>query len=157
MGFDSVAVAIMLSAVVLAVGYILIMGNAVLTEQTIEGYKEISHNAVKRLQSNVKIISASYGNGSIYAYIKNVGSTKFDDFRSFDAIVYGKTVSGTFVSDYIKADFSIVKELINPGIFDPQETAEAVLSISLPDGNYTLLICTPNAVCDSFEFNVGGG
>jgi len=66
-------------------------------------------------------------------------------------------VSGTFVSDYIKADFSIVKELINPGIFDPQETAEAVLSISLPDGNYTLLICTPNAVCDSFEFNVGGG
>uniref|UniRef100_A0A7J2TIG4 Flagellar protein G n=1 Tax=Archaeoglobus fulgidus TaxID=2234 RepID=A0A7J2TIG4_ARCFL len=157
MGFDSVAVAIMLSAVIIAVGYILIMGNTALTEQTIEGYKAITHSTVKRLQSNVKIISVSYQNGNIYAYIKNIGSTKFSEFSSFDAIVYGKSEGGEFISEYLRAEFEIVKEHINPGIFDPQEIAITTANFPLPNGNYTLLICTPNAICDSFEFSVGGG
>lgn len=153
MGFDSVAVAIMLSAVVLAVGYVLIIGNSILTEQAIEGYRELTHSAVKRLQSNVEIISVNYSNGKITAFIKNVGATKFERFDGFDAIVYGEG----FLSDYLRGNFSMVKELINPGIFDPQEIAKFEADLSLASGNYTLLICTPNAICDSFGFSVGGG
>lgn len=157
MGFDSIATAILMSAVVLTAAYVLILGNSQMTEETIEVYREISQNSLMRLQSNVEILAANYESSSVIAYVKNVGSTKFEDFKSFDVIVYGRTESGIFVSDYIKANFEIIKELINPGIFDPQETSRAVVSISLPNGNYTLLICTPNAICDSFEFYVGGG
>ncbi|MEM0088432.1 MAG: hypothetical protein QXD49_07430 [Archaeoglobaceae archaeon] len=153
MGFDSIAVAIMFSAVVLAVGYLLIVGNSVLTEQAIEGYKELTHAAVKRLQSNIEIISVTYKNGTITAFIKNIGATKFEKFDGFDAIVYGES----FVSDYLRGKFSMMNELINPGIFDPQEIAKFEAELSLIEGNYTLLICTPNAICDSFGFSVGGG
>ncbi|MFN3384631.1 MAG: hypothetical protein ACK401_07030 [Archaeoglobaceae archaeon] len=153
MGFDSVAVAIMLSAVVLAVGYVLIVGNSILTEQAIEGYRDLTHFAVKRLQSNIEIISVNYSNGKITAFMKNIGATKFENFESFDAIVYGEG----FVSDYLRGNFLITNELINPGIFDPQEVARFESDLSLANGNYTLLICTPNAICDSFGFLVGGG
>lgn len=157
MGFDAIATAILMSAVVLTVAYVLIAGNSYLAEETIEGYKEIVHSSLRRLQSDANIITVNYDRSNLVVYIKNVGSTKFEDLNSFDLIVYGKSESGVFVSDYLKANFRIVKELINPGIFDPQETAMAIASISLPKGNYTVLICTPNAICDSFEFYVGGG
>lgn len=157
MGFDSIATAILMSAVVLSVAYVLISGNSFLVEETMEGYREITHDALKRLQSNVKILAVSYEDKSLIAYFKNTGRIKFEDFISFDLIVYGKTEDEVFFSDYIKAKFEIAKELINPGIFDPQETARAIVSIELPPGNYTLLVCTPNAICDSFEFYVGGG
>lgn len=157
MGFDSIATAILMSAVVLTAAYVLMLGNSQLTEETIEVYREIAQNSVTRLQSNVELLAVNYESPRVIAYLKNVGSTKFDDFSSFDVIVYGKSESGIFVSDYLRANFEIIKELINPGIFDPQETARAVVEISLPNGNYTLLICTPNAICNSYEFYVGGG
>lgn len=157
MGFDAIATAILMSAVVLTVAYVLIAGNSYLAEETIEGYKEIAHGSLRRLQSDVEVITANYDNSNIIAYLKNIGSTKFDNFDSFDFIVYGKSDSGVFISSYLKANFEIVKELINPGIFDPQEISKANASIYLPKGNYTVLICTPNAICDSFEFYVGGG
>lgn len=153
MGFDSVAVAIILSAIVIAVGYVLVVGNSVLTEQAIEGYRELTHSAVKRLQSNIEIVSVNYSDGRILAFVKNVGATKFEKFDAFDAIVYGEN----FVSDYLHGNFSVVNELINPGIFDPQEIAKFEANLNLASGNYTLLICTPNAICDSFGFSVGGG
>jgi len=157
MGFDSIATAILMSAVVLTAAYLLIAGNSYIAEETIEGYKEVAHTSINRLRSSVEIIAVSYESQSIVAYFKNIGSTKFEDFSSFDFIVYGRTTSGEFVSDYVRANFEIVKELINPGIFDPQETARAISQYSLPNGDYTLLICTPNAICDSYEFSVGGG
>ncbi|MDI9610104.1 MAG: hypothetical protein QXQ38_04495 [Archaeoglobaceae archaeon] len=157
MGFDAIATAILMSAVVLTVAYVLISGNSFLAEETIEGYKEIAHNSLRRLQSEVEIIAVNYENTSLVAYVKNIGGTKFENFASFDLIVYGKSNSEVFVSDYLKANFEIVKELINPGIFDPQETARADASVDLPQGNYTVLVCTPNAICDSYEFYVGGG
>ncbi len=156
MGFDSIATAILMSAVVLTAAYVLMTGNSYLAEETLESYREYTHASLQRLQSKVQILAVNYEGTVLIAYLKNVGSTKFEDFSSFDVIVYGKTESGTYVSDYLKANFEIVKELINPGIFDPQETARCSVSISLPEGNYSLLICTPNAICSSFEFYVGG-
>lgn len=156
MGFDSIATAILMSAVVLTAAYVLMTGNSYLAEETLESYREYTHASLQRLQSKVQILAVNYEGTVLIAYLKNVGSTKFEDFSSFDVIVYGKTESGTYVSDYLKANFEIVKELINPGIFDPQETARAAVSISLPKGNYSLLMCTPNAICSSFEFYVGG-
>jgi flagellar protein FlaF len=156
MGFDSIATAILMSAVVLTAAYVLMTGNSYLAEETLEGYKEYTHSSLQRLQSKVQILAVNYEGMVLIAYLKNIGSTKFEDFSSFDVIVYGKTESGTYVSDYLKANFEIFKELINPGIFDPQETARAAVNISLPKGNYSLLMCTPNAICSSFEFYVGG-
>lgn len=157
MSFDTIATAILMSAVVLTVAFVLTTGNIYLAEETIDSYKEIIHSSLKRLESNVEILQVNYENPNIIAYVKNIGSTKYEGFNSFDVIVYGKSDSEIFVSDYLTANFEIVGELINPGIFDPQETVRINTSISLPNGNYTLLICTPNAICDSFEFYVGGG
>jgi flagellar protein FlaF len=157
MGFDSIATAILMSAVVLTAAYVFISGNSYLAEETMESYREYTHASLQRLHSNIEILSVNYESPTLIAYFKNVGSTKFEDFSSFDVIIYGKSESGVYVSGYLMANFEIVKELINPGIFDPQETARAAVSISLPNGNYSLLICTPNAICDSFEFYVGGG
>lgn len=157
MGFDAIATAILMSAVVLTVAYVLVSGNSFLAEETIEGYKEIAHNSLRRLQSDVEIIAVSYEHPNLVVYLKNVGSTKFESFSAFDLIVYGKSDSEVFVSDYLRANFEILSELINPGIFDPQETARVNSNIDLARGNYTVLICTPNAICDSYEFYVGGG
>ena len=157
MGFDTVVAAIMVTAVIVAVSYTFIAGSTSIAEYSIEAYKEAVDAAVKKLRSDVRILNVTYSSSMLEAYFKNTGDEKFADFSEFDAIVYGKTSSGKMVSFYLNStEYSVVNELINPGIFDPHETArlESTLSQPLDSGTYVLLICTPNAVCDSFSFNV---
>ncbi len=159
MGFDTVVAAIMVTAVIIAVAYTFLAGSTSIAEYSIEAYKEAVDVAVKKLRSDVEILDVTYSNATltIVAHFKNTGEEKFVDFSEFDAIVYGKTTSGEMISFYLNStSYTILNELINPGIFDPHETAklESTLSQPLDNGTYVLLICTPNAVCDSFSFTV---
>ncbi len=159
MGFDTVVAAIMATAIIVAVAYTFLAGSTTIAEYSIENYKEAVQMAVKKLRSDMNILNVSYDNSTntITAYFKNTGDEKYPDFSEFDAILYGKTDTGEMVAFYLNStSYTIVKELINPGIFDPCEVAKLDSSLTQPlaNGSYVLLVCTPNAVCDRFDFSI---
>lgn len=159
MGFDTVVAAIMVTAIIVAVSYTFLAGSTTIAEYSVESYKEAVQMAVKKLRSDVDIINVTYDNQSntITAYFKNTGAERYKDFDEFDAIIYGKTDSGEMIAFYLNSvSYTIAKELINPGIYDPHELArlDSILTQPLANGTYVLLLCTPNAVCDSFEFTI---
>ncbi|WP_230972498.1 hypothetical protein [Archaeoglobus neptunius] len=159
MGFDTVVAAIMATAIIVAVAYTFLAGSTTIAEYSIESYKEAVQMAVKKLRSDMSILNVTYDSstGTVTAYFKNTGEVKYPNFLEFDAILYGKTDTGEMVAFYLNStSYTVVKELINPGIFDPHEIArmESTLTQPLANGSYVLLICTPNAVCDSFDFAV---
>ncbi|WP_456469428.1 hypothetical protein [Archaeoglobus sp.] len=159
MGFDTVVAAIMVTAIIVAVAYTFLAGSTMIAEYSIESYKEAVQMAVKKLRSDVTIINVTYDNSTntITAYFKNTGAERYPDFTEFDTILYGKTDSGDMVAFYLNStSYTIVNELINPGIFDPHELAklDSPLTQPLANGSYVLLLCTPNAVCDSYDFRI---
>jgi flagellar protein FlaF len=159
MGFDTVVAAIMVSAIIIAVAYTFLAGSTTIAEYSVESYKEAVQIAVKKLKSDMTILSVSYNDSTqqILAFFKNSGEEKYPDFTGFDCIVYGNSESGRRIAIYLNStSYNIISELINPGIFDPQEVAEvrSTLTQPLENGTYVLLLCTPNAVCDSYEFTI---
>lgn len=157
MGFDTVVAAIMVTAVIVTVAYTFLAGSTTIAELSVESYKDAVTSAVKKLKSDILILNVTYDNSTskIIAYIKNAGEEKYPDFKDFDVIVYGKTSDGRMLSTYVSSPtFTILNELINPGIFDPHEVAEVETLQPLSNGTYVLLVCTPNAVCDSLDFTV---
>lgn len=159
MGFDTVVAAIIATAVIVAVAYTFLAGSTTIAEYSVESYKEAVQMAVKKLRSDVRVVNVSYDNSTrkITAYFKNTGEEKYPHLSEFDAIIYGKTDTGEMVAFYLNSTgYAIVKELINPGIFDPHETArlDSYLTQPLANGSYVLLVCTPNAICDSFDFTI---
>lgn len=159
MGFDTVVAAIMVTAIIVAVAYSFLVGSTTIAEQSIESYKEVVQVTGTKLRSDVSILNVTYDNSTetITAYFKNTGEEKYPKFSEFDAIIYGKTDTGESVVFYLNStSYTIVRELINPSIFDPCEIAKMNSSLAQPlvNGSYVLLICTPNAVCDSSEFTV---
>lgn len=157
MGFDTVVAAIMVTAIIVTVAYTFLAGSTTIAELSVESYKNAVSSAVKKLKSDISILNVTYDNSTseIITYIKNVGEERYPDFREFDVIVYGKTSDGRVLSTYVNfTTFTILKELINPGIFDPCEVAKVEALQPLSNGTYVLLVCTPNAVCDSLDFTV---
>ncbi|WP_290725972.1 hypothetical protein [Archaeoglobus sp.] len=157
MGFDTVVAAIMVTAIIVTVAYTFLAGTTTIAEFSVESYKDAVNLAVKKLRSDIEILSIIYDNSTseIIATFKNTGDERYPDFTEFDVIVYGRTSEGEMISFYVNSTvFSISKELINPGIFDPQEVAKLEAAQPLQNGTYVLLICTPSAVCDSVDFSV---
>ncbi|MET1123756.1 MAG: hypothetical protein ABWW66_00650 [Archaeoglobaceae archaeon] len=154
MGFENVVASIMLTIAIIVAAYTFLSGTGLLAETTIESYRSSAEKALERLSTSIEILNVSYSGGEIVSEVKNVGSVKFADFVGFDAFIYGVTDSGERIADYVSGNFTIVDEITNPGIFDPHETAIFRTSYSLQNGTYVLQICTSNAVCDSFEFEV---
>ncbi len=155
MGFETIVAAIIVTAVILAMVYMFISGTISIAKTSVESYRNIAYSTVKQLQTNIDIINVSYNSPVLTAYFKNTGEVSFPDFSRFDVFIYGRTETGSTIADYMKnAKYTITKELINPGIFDPHETAKLQLSLQLDNGTYVLVICTSNAVCDSAEFSV---
>ncbi len=156
MGFDTVIATVIATVIIIFVAYTFISGSTSIAESAINGYKESVKTELKRLNTAIEILNVTYNNGELQAYFKNTGNERFKGFSEFDAFIYGKTTNGTEVIKYFEsANYTIVNELINPGIFDPCETAEVTVSVTLDNGTYVFLLCTPNAVCDSYGFTVG--
>jgi flagellar protein FlaF len=160
MGFETVIAAIISIALIITVAYAFASGSVSLTESSSLNYKQAVKEAIKTLHSGITITGLTYDNSTlrIISHFKNTGETKFKDFDKFDVILYGTTESGSRVAEYLdNTTYSITSELINPGIFDPHEVAELEAQVwQLENGTYVLMICSPNAICDSLEFTVGG-
>jgi len=157
MGFDTVVAAIMVTAIIVAVAYTFLAGSTTIAEYSIESYKEVVQVTGKKLRSDMSILNVTYDNSTVTAHFKNTGEEKYPNLSEFDAILYGKTDTGEMVAFYLNStSYTIVKDLINPGIFDPCEIAKlnSTLTQPLANGSYVLLICTPSAVCDSFDFTI---
>ncbi len=155
MGFENVVAAIMVTIAILVAAYTFISGSSVIAETAIESYRSATERALERLMTDIEILNVSYSSGQVAADFKNTGETRFVSFDGFDAMLYGTTESGNSVVEYLNnTSYSLLNELINPGIFDPHETAEMRANVTLLNGSYVLVICTPNAVCDSFEFEI---
>ncbi len=154
MGFDNIVTAVILTIALLFAAYTFLSGTNLLAETTIESYRIAAEKTIEKITSSIKILTVSYSSGTLIAEIKNVGERKFLDFERFDAIVYGISDTGNNFVTYLNVDYYIEEEITNPGIFDPHEVAKLISQLELESGRYVLLICTPNAVCDSYEFYV---
>ena len=156
MGFDTVIASVISVMIIILVAYTFISGSASISESAANSYKELIKNELKRLNTAIKILNVTYSNGTLQSYFKNTGNERFPDFEGFDLFIYGRTEGGSKVAIYVtSAQYDITRELINPGIFDPQEIASVRSTVTLANGTYTLKICTPNAVCDTLDFEVG--
>jgi len=156
MGFDTVIASVISVMIIILVAYTFISGSASISESAANSYKELIKNELKRLNTAIKILNVTYSNGTLQSYFKNTGNERFLDFEGFDLFIYGRTEGGSKVAIYVtSAQYDITRELINPGIFDPQEIASVRSTVTLANGTYTLKICTPNAVCDTLDFEVG--
>ncbi len=162
MGFDTVIASIISIALIIAVAYVFASGSYTLAEIASMQYKKAVDRAVDIINTKMTILNVYYDNStqSVIADIKNSGMTRFKEFSKFDVFVYGKPEgwTETYYPTIERVTFDIVAELTNPGIFDPHEIVrlDVRLANSLPNGTYVLLVCTPNGVCFSGEFTVGG-
>ena len=155
MGFDTVIASVIAITIIVLVAYTFISGSTSITENAINNYKELIKNELKRLNTAIKILNVTYSSGTLQAYFKNTGNERFMDFEGFDLFIYGSTEGGSNVAIYVTSvQYNITRELINPGIFDPHEIASVRSTMTLSNGTYTLKICTPNAVCDTLDFEV---
>ncbi len=162
MGFDTVIASVISIALIIAVAYVFASGSYTLTEMVSLEYRKAVNKAVDVINTRIYIVTVYYDNTtqSVVADVKNNGTTKFNDFSKFDVFLYGRPDgwTETYYPTISSISFDIIAELTNPGIFDPHEIVRlnVKLSESLPNGTYVILVCTPNGVCCSDEFNVGG-
>jgi len=160
MGFDTVIASLIVISFIITMTYVFIASNYNLVEISSTEYRKMIDIALERLNTKINITEINYNNTTctVTAYIKNVGSTKFNDFSKFNVFIYGNAegYDETYYPTISNVSFNITLELINPGIFDPQEVAkvEIYLTDPLPNGTYVVYICTPNGVCCSGEFLV---
>ena len=160
MGFDTVIASLIVISFIITMTYIFIASNYNLVEMSSNEYRKMIDIALERLNTRINITEINYDNSTytVTAYIKNVGSTKFDDFSKFNVFIYGSAegYNETYYPAIDSVSFTITSELINPGIFDPQEVAKVEINLKdpLPNGTYVVFICTPNGVCCSGEFLV---
>lgn len=162
MGFDTVIASIISIALIIAVAYVFASGSYTLTEMTSLEYKKAVDRAVDIINTKIYILDVYYDNTtqSVVADVKNGGMTRFKGFSKFDVFLYGKPEgwTETYYPSIESLSFDIVAELTNPGIFDPHEIVRLNVKLTqpLPNGTYVLLVCTPNGVCCSGDFTVGG-
>ncbi len=160
MGFGTIIATIISITLLIFVGYSFISGNIHFAEVVGGSYKNSADRTVELVNTDIKIINATYNESDqkIISYFENTGSVKFDGFNCFDALYYGETDNGEKVVEYLNdSSYTICDELVNPGIFDAQELSklEANPSSGVENGTYVLIVCTPNAICNSLNFSVG--
>lgn len=160
MGFHTVVATLVVVGILVFTAYSVMSGTVSMAEVSIKIYKENVKEAEKRLNTKIELISCTYNtsSGRLTFNMRNSGSEKFDSFTSFDVIVYGTDSRNQSMAIYLsEVNFSIVSEIINPGIFDPSEIAEgnAVLPVSLDAGGiYVLTLYTPNGVSVQSEIQI---
>jgi|Deesub1362A_J573_1020465.scaffolds.fasta_scaffold00403_4 flagellar protein FlaF len=153
MGFETIIAATISIAVIITVAYIFISGSTTITETSAFAIRDSVSSYIDRVETSIEITSVTYDNttNTVEASIYNSGNTRFADFERFDVFLYW---SGG--ASYLEGSFTINSEIINPGIFDPHETLKLTLNNqSLDNITYILLVCTPNAICDSESFTGG--
>jgi len=147
MGFGTV-VATIFSIAMILISLQLFVTMSMSTIKTFDyKYKYKVKKIVEILQTKIEITNVTYANNTLTVDIENRGCTKLN-LSKFDAFIYNSS------SIIYLNNFSIYKDIVNPGIFDPYEIARLKENLSL-SGDYVLIVCTDNGVCDSCTFYAG--
>lgn len=184
MGFGTILATIVM-VVILGISSYLFLTGALFTMDTLSSsLKNINEIDNDRLKTEIELGSVSVtpsnpGPGSdINVSINNTGSTKIlnSDFKHIDVLVHYYNYTGTENITiygwipYNDTDYdisalqnnewtvvNITQDLINPGIFDPDEQMKIVVRVypAIKESSTNWLkVVTPNAVSDSKYFSL---
>lgn len=105
-----------------------------------------------RLRTDLSITDVSYNSSTknIAILLKNTGKTIIDIER-MDLVLDGERLPASEYTATIPSD----GDVLNPGLWDPRETAIFEVVRTLSDGSHTVKLITGNAVSDSYLFSTG--
>lgn len=140
--------------------FIAVMALATTTTIVFKNYLDKSASAVSAQQqqsvdvmrTDFSITLATYnGAGSTFIYVKNTGSTRFDE-GDIDVYIDGQRIPRNIANRTINVTPDT--DLTNQDIWDPNEELEIVVFRTFPTSETrTVLIAAPNGVTDEEEFS----
>lgn len=139
--------------------FIAVMALATTTTIVFKNYLDKSSGAVNEQQqksvdimkTSFEIAIATYDSGTIRAYVKNTGSTRFDP-QDIDLYIDGTRIPRNSGNRTIAVTSDT--DTINSGIWDPQEELEIeIYKTHSGSETHELLVATPNGVQDTEEYS----
>ncbi len=183
MGFGTI-LATLVTVVIIGISSYLFLTGALFTMDTLSNsLKRINEIDNARLKTdieigNVSVTASNPDSGSdINVFINNTGATKIlnSEFKYMDVLVHYYNYTGTenitiygwipyndtdgdssALQDNEWTVVNITQDLINPGIFDPDEEMKIVVRVYPPikeNSTNWLKVVTPNAVSDAKYFS----
>ncbi len=171
MGFGTVIAAMLSVATILLACYVCSNGGFYMADVLTNSMREMQENENEILKTRIEItgITGIYADeADIFVSLNNKGSTKIGDFEYMDVIVKYSDTSGTVKTIWIPYQENagtlenkwivgnISPDLVNPGIFDPDEEMELqiLLEDSLENESVNwIMIVAPNGARTSGYFN----
>ena len=172
MGFGTIFATIAMVVILGTSSYLFITGALVTMDTLSSSLKEINEIDNAKLKTEIEIVNVTTdGNNDINVTINNTGATKIlnSEFEHIDVFVYYDVVGASkgyvFLwlpytetsppeNDHWRVE-SISPDLINPGIFDPDEQMEIWIKVQQnidTDSTNMLKVVMPNSVSDAKHF-----
>lgn len=131
---------------VVIVGIFLISKQNLLEDR--DSLNEKRDRTLERMNTQITIENATYTGTTLNVTVRNEGSTTLktsylDLYLNQERILRNDTAKTVTVRD---------PDIINPGLWDPDEVIEILLVKSLADNNYTVTVVTEYSVSDSKIF-----
>jgi flagellar protein FlaF len=168
MGFGTVIAAMLSVATILLTCYVCSNGGFYMADVLTNSMIEMQQNENEILKTRIEIADIYADETDIFVSLNNTGSTKIGDFDYMDVIVKYSDTSGTVKTIWIPYQENagtlenkwivgnISPDLVNPGIFDPDEKMELqiLLEDSLENESINwIMIVAPNGARNSGYFN----
>jgi flagellar protein FlaF len=168
MGFGTVIASMISVAILLLASYVCSNGGFYMADVLANSMIEMQENENEILKTGIEITYTSADEAGILISLHNTGSTKIGDFDYMDVIVKYSNTSGIIKTVWIPyqedADISenkwsvgnISPDLVNPGIFDPDEEMELQILLEDPPKNKSInwiMVAAPNGARTSGHFN----
>lgn len=168
MGFGTVIAAMVSVAIILLASYVCSNGGFYMADEITDSVMEMQKNENEILKTGIEITGNYTNEADISVSLLNTGSTKIGDFNHMDVIVNYTNTSGNAKTIWIPYHEdagklenrwivrSISPDLVNPGIFDPDEKMELQILLEDSLGNKSvnwIMIAAPNGAKTSGYFN----
>jgi archaeal flagellar protein FlaF len=156
MGLETVVVAFFVIGTILVVACALTTGANHLIKSSYDGYNAFSQTTMDRLHTYIKIYSTQFNATTqhVHLTVVNTGETKLSNYNQWDVFVVD---NGTASDLTYGSGFSItfINDLINPGIFDPQESIDIeLLPVYNSGDSLYITVVTENGISSSTNCTV---
>jgi flagellar protein FlaF len=168
MGFGTVIASMVSVAIILLATYVCSNGGFYMADGIADSVMEMQENENDILKTGIEITDIYTDEANIFVSLQNTGSTKMGDFNHMDVIVNYSNTSGNAKTIWIPYQEdagklenrwimrSISPDLVNPGIFDPDEKMELQIlledSLENKSANW-IMVAAPNGAKTSGYFN----
>jgi archaeal flagellar protein FlaF len=157
MGLDTVVVAFFVIGTIMVVACTLTIGANNLIKSSYDGYITISQTTMDRLHTDIKLNNITFDGTNVHLTVENTGETKLSNFDLWDIIVVEED-QAFYLRNNTDFGVTFTRNIINPGIFDPNEIIDIKLPPNFNSGESLLIkVITENGIASSANYTVTAG